>query len=371
MLNYEYPPLGGGAANATFFLLRELGKRNDIKIDLVTSSANGIFEKEVITDTISIYKLPVKKKSIHYWTMNEIVSYSLQARSFIKKMGPEKYDLIHAFFGVPCGVLAHRYRKKIPYIVSLRGSDVPGFNERFSMQYIFLNPIIRKVWKDASKVVANSVGLSDLAHLTEPGLPIDIIPNGIEIPTLPGKKVRDDDEFVILSVARLIRRKGIEDLIKAVPDIINDFPCVKIQIIGEGNLEDELHHLALSIGVGDHVEFLGYVPHGELPGFYASSDVFVLPSYNEGMSNTILEAMAAGLPIITTNTGGTSELIQGNGQVISVGKPDAIAEAVRRYIIDPSVKEEHGLRSRAIAESMGWKYVSNQYFNLYTQLLIK
>ncbi|MDI6720636.1 MAG: glycosyltransferase family 4 protein [Methanomicrobiales archaeon] len=369
MLNYEYPPLGGGAANATYYLLREFGKRNDLSVDLVTSSASGSFSEDHPADNIAVYNLPIRKKSIHYWTMAEIISYSTQARSFIKKLDPKQYDLIHAFFGIPCGALAYEHRKDVPYIVSLRGSDVPGFNDRFSFQYTFLKPIIRRVWQQAAAVVANSEGLRDLAHQTDPSIPIDIIYNGIDTSEFTVREKRNDGRFIVLTVARLIPRKGIDDLIRAVPEILEKCPDLLVRIIGEGNLESELRDLAKKLGVAGHIDFLGYIPHDELPGYYATSDVFVLPSRNEGMSNTILEAMAAGLPIITTDTGGTQELISGNGQIIPQERPDAIAAAILQYISDSQMCQDHGNQSRVLSEFLDWKQVAEQYIKFYQRFV--
>ena len=247
MLNYEYPPLGGGAANATYYLLREFGKRDDLSVDLVTSSADDSFSEESPTQNIRIYRLPVGKKRLHYWTLAEILSYSFQARSLVKKLDPKRYDLIHAFFGIPCGALAYNFRKQVPYIVSLRGSDVPGFNDRFSTQYLFLSPIINRVWRSAAAVIANSNGLRDLAHRTDPSIPIGIIYNGIDTREFTVRDTRSDGRIIVLTVARLIRRKGIEDLILAIPEVLKKCPDLTIRIVGLGNLESELHQLAQKV----------------------------------------------------------------------------------------------------------------------------
>ena len=365
MLNYEYPPLGGGAGNATYYLLREFGKRDDLTVDLVTSSATGRFEEEHPASNITIYKLPVRKKSIHYWTMGEIISYSARAYVFISRIGTGQYDLTHAFFGIPCGGIAWTRRKELPYIVSLRGSDVPGFNERFAFQYVFLSPIIRHIWRQARAVVANSAGLQDLAHRTDPMLPLHLIPNGIDTREFTLRADRNDGRIVLLTVARLIQRKGIDDLIQALPEVLKECPDLLVRIIGEGNMEEDLRTLARDLGVADHVEFLGYIRHEELPDRYAASDIFILPSRNEGMSNTVLEAMASGLPIITTDTGGTKELIQGNGQIVPPGRPDALAAAIRQYANDLILRRNHGSRSRELAEGMDWKRVADRYVQLY------
>ena len=369
MLNYEYPPLGGGASNATYYLLNELSQFDDITIDLITSSATNEFEEEKISGSVHIYKLPVGKKNLHYWTQKEIISYSRQAYKHIKKMKEQtQYDLIHAFFGIPCGAIAYRFRKESPYIVSLRGSDVPGFNERFSFQYIFLKPLIRRVWRNAAAVIANSGGLKELALETDRAAKIGIIYNGVNIEDFAQRDNRENEHIVILTVARLIKRKGIDDLIRAVPAIVKGHQNIKVKIIGEGNMGAELKALAEKLKVSEYIEFLGYVPHNEISNYYSTSDVFVLPSRNEGMSNTVLEAMASGLPVITTDTGGTRELIDGNGIIVPIEDSDVISEAVLRLINDHKLRVSRGMKSRKIAENMSWKKVADAYYNFYKGL---
>ena len=366
MLNYEYPPLGGGASNATHYILKEFALWNNIEVDLVTSSPTTKFETEEIGKNIKIYKLPVAKKSVHYWTQKEIIAYSLKAYWYIKKsMRIKNYDLIHAFFGIPCGAIAYRFRKEIQYIVSLRGSDVPGFNERFSSQYIFLKPIIRRVLRNAAAVIANSRGLKELALKTDRDAKINIIYNGVNIEDFSQRNEREKGDIIILTVARLIKRKGIADFIRAIPAIVKERQNIKVRIIGEGNTENELKALAQKLKVSQYIDFLGYVPHNEISNYYMSSDIFVLPSKNEGMSNTVLEAMASALPIITTDTGGTKELIDGNGIVIPGEDPDAISNAVLNLINDHKLRENMGMKSRKIAEGMSWKNVAGAYYNLY------
>jgi len=369
MLNYEYPPLGGGASNATYYLLKEFSQIDDnITIDLIISSATNDFEEEKINDSIHLYKLPVGKKSLHYWTQREIISYSRQAYKYIKKQKKrERYDLIHAFFGIPCGAIAYRFRKEIPYIVSLRGSDVPGFNERFSFQYIFLKPIIRRVWRNAVSVIANSQGLKELALETDRDAKIDVIYNGVNVEDFSQKDNRENGDIIILTVARLIKRKGIDDLIRAVPAIVKEHQNIKVRIIGEGNMKNELKALAQKLKVSKYIDFRGYVPHAEISNYYLSSDIFVLPSKNEGMSNTVLEAMASGLPIITTDTGGTQELIDGNGVIIPSEEPDAISKAVLNLITDGELRRDMGIKSRTIAENMSWENVAEAYYTLYKE----
>ena len=367
MLNYEFPPLGGGAANACKYILDEMSQKG-IEVDLITSSPNK-FETEKIGKSVNIYKLAVGKKSIHYWTQGEILAYSWKARRFIKSLIKERdYALCHAFFGIPCGAIAYFYRKELPYIVSLRGSDVPGFNQRFSYQYIFLKPIIRRVWRNAEAVIANSEGLKKLAQKTDPDCSIDIIYNGID--TEQFKPVRNNNNRLrILCVSRLIERKGIEHLLRSASQlqekIGNRF---EVWIIGEGNLQQQLKALSSQLGVAEIVSFQGYIEHGRLPDIYSSSDIFVLPSLSEGMSNTVLEAMACGLPIVTTDTGGSKELINGNGVILPTNDVEGITDALGKLIEDTVLRKQMGMKSRELANEFSWGAVAGQYMQLYRKI---
>jgi len=368
MLNYEYPPLGGGGSNACKYILKEFTKKN-LEVDLVTSSSANTFETEKIGSNISIYKLPINKKDIHYWTQREIITYSLKAHGFIKNLLKEKeYDVCHAFFGIPCGAIAYLFREKMPYIVSLRGSDVPGFNNRFSFQYVFLKPVIKKVWSEAGAVVANSEGLKEFALKTSPDQKISVIHNGIDISEFKPdiKKPDKNKEFSIICVSRLIERKGIRFLIEAIGKLKDR--DIKLILVGEGNQEKELKGLAVNLRISDRVEFKGYMNHDGIADLYKKSDVFVLPSLNEGMSNALLEAMASGLPVIVTDTGGTAELVNGNGFIIEKGSADSIVKALENFMGDRDSMLQRGKRSREMALGLSWTNVANKYYEMYEEL---
>ncbi len=369
MLNYEYPPLGGGGSNACKYILKEFAKKN-IEVDLVTSSPSNTFETDKIGDGINIYRLPINKKDIHYWTQKEIITYSWKTHGFVKNLMKEnKYDVCHAFFGIPCGAIAYLFRKKMPYIVSLRGSDVPGFNARFSFQYIFLNPIIKKVWNEAREVVANSEGLKELALKSAPSQEISVIHNGIDISEFNPdfNKIFKRNEFRIVCVSRLIERKGIRFLLESIGKLKNR--DVKLVLVGEGKQEQKLKTLSKKLGVSDKVEFKGYLNHDIIYDIYKNSDLFILPSLNEGMSNALLEAMASGLPVIVTDTGGTAELLDGNGLVVPMGDSNAIAEAVSGLMDAPEERKQMSIQSRKIAEMMGWEVIGDDYIKIYKRVL--
>lgn len=371
ILNYEYPPLGGGAANALYYLLKEFGSAGGVEVDLVTSSANGREEISLVADGIRVHKLAIKKASRHYWTQREILGYWLKATPYINKlMSANHYDICHAFFALPCGAMAFRLRKKMPYMVSLRGSDVPGFNKRLDWMAGLMRPVFKRVLRSAASVQANSEGLRQLAFETTADADIEIIHNGVDCRQfIPDGNRAKVFEHRIICVSRLIGRKGIDDLITALPKIKAELGPVKLTIVGDGNMKESLLTLAESMGVADDIRWLGYVDHDDLPAIYAQADLFVLPSYFEGMSNALLEAMASGLPVVVTNTGGTDELVDGNGLVFEAGDQAGLARAVTEILSEEKKRQAFSLRSRENAVKFSWENVARTYVAAYKKVI--
>lgn len=365
MINYEFPPIGGGGGNANLYILRELAKNRDLRINLVTSSERDDSYIDRFSENITIHRLNVGKKRLHYWSEREILNFLVKASACVKKLREEEsFDLCHAFFGFPSGYIAYRMRKEIPYIISLRGSDVPGFNARFSLEYLFLKPLFRKIWKGAQAVIANSRDLQELAYKTAKDLPIDVIYNGIDTDEFKPFKGKAGSP-VILTVTRLISRKCVDVLLRALPFIVSRFPDARLIIAGEGNMEDKLKLLAAELGVGGSVEFRGYIRHESLPGLYREADIFVLPSLWEGMSNTVLEAISSGLPVVVTDTGGTAELVRDNGLIVPKQDPGALSDAIISLLEHPGLLKKMGARSREIAAGFSWAKAAGQYMDLY------
>ncbi len=363
ILNYEYPPLGGGAANATYHLLKQFEDSKQFNITLITSSTDKQ-KKLSDNDNITIHYLDIGKKgNIHYQSSKELLTYSVKALSLARKLNKtQKFDLVHAFFGIPCGFIAMLLG--IPFIVSLRGSDVPFYSRRWYYLDIFIFRYLSKlIWYKAKKVIANSQGLKNLALKTYPNKNISIIPNGVDTNLFyPAKKSNPD--LVILFVGRLIERKGVDTLINAFAKVLNVIPCHLI-IAGDGNQRTHLESLANRLGLSKSIDFLGVVEHKDLPEIYRKSDIYVLPSKNEGMSNTCLEAIASGLPVIITETGGTAELLKGNGIIIEPDNVISLKEALLDLLKDTNKRKQFGTISRELAKQMSWHNVANAYEKFY------
>lgn len=366
ILNYEFPPLGGGAGNATYYLLKEFAKHDDLQIDLITSSLNN-YKEENFAHNIKIYYLNIGKKgNIHYQSNKDLLKYFFRAYKLAKKLKRQSnYDLVHAFFGIPCGFIA--LLLKLPYIVSLRGSDVPFYNRRFYFLDKFIFQYLSKIiWQKAKAVVANSRGLKVLALKTSPRQKIDVIYNGVDLKQFfPNAKTGND--FAVISTARLIKRKGIEYLINAFLNFQKYFPDSRLLIAGDGDLKNYFIKIVKNSGLEDKVDFLGSISHEKLSDVYRRADVFVLPSLNEGMSNALLEAMASGLAIIATDTGGTGELVSTsvNGIIIEKNSEQAIYDALKTLYQDRELLNKMKQASLEKITDFSWLKVSAEYQNKY------
>ncbi|MHC4905086.1 MAG: glycosyltransferase family 4 protein [Planctomycetota bacterium] len=367
MLNYEFPPIGGGGGNAHRHLLTQYAKQDNLHIDVLTSSPQPGHSTESFSENITIYKMGIHKKNLHYWRKTEVLEWLFKANRKLKTMLAEnQYDLAHAFFGFPTGWLTYRHRHKLPYIISLRGSDVPGFNVRLKLDYHLLKGLFHKIWQNADAVIANSKGLAELAAKFEPSLDIGVICNGIDTKTFtpPLNRILVDC-IKLLTVCRLIARKRIHLLIEAVHHLKQQGIDAELNIVGEGNLLNELQTQAGRLKINDRVNFLGLVGTEEMPSVYQQNHLFLMSSAHEGMSNAMLEAMASGLPILSTACEGTQELITDNGIIVSEPTSENIAEAIMHAAEDRQQYARMSVASRTIAEKFSWSNTANQYLQLY------
>jgi len=367
ILNYEYPPLGGGAATATQNLLKQYSQEENLEIDLVTSST-GEYREEQFSENIKIYFLDIKKKGgLHTQSKKDLLRYSFQAFSKARKLDKQKdYDVIHAFFGIPCGLIAMLIDDD--YLVSLRGSDVPFYSKKYYLlDKLFFQYLSKLIWKKAQYVIANSQGLKDLAQKTIPKQEIGVIYNGIDwVDELPE---REENKFTVVSTSRLIERKGLDYLIKAFAKFAKGKGNVELKLYGGGDQGDALEDLVREVGMEDIVTFLGEQPQKRIFSEIGRYTVFAIPSKNEGMSNSILEAMVRGLPIIATDVGGTKELVnEDNGLVVKKESVDDITVALEKLYADRSLVEKMGKNSRERVKELTWERVAQQYVELYRKI---
>jgi glycosyltransferase involved in cell wall biosynthesis len=368
-VNYEFPPIGGGAGYASLATARELVAMGH-QVDFLTASAHGRNDVEQI-DGIRVYRVRSFRRGLHDSGILGALSFLGFALPRFQGMSrANRYDLYHYYFSLPTGLLsclpgAHH---AAPYVVSLRGSDVPGYDPELDRQHRFLLPLTRRIWRGAHRVVANSADLRRLALESAPDLPIDVILNGAAAstarPSVPHPGVR------ILAVSRLIARKGLDTLIVA----LGKSGCkeLSLDIAGDGPHLTVLRELALLCGVEDRVRFHGFVDRVGLAALHAQADLFVLASRAESCSMALLEAMAAGLPVIASRVGGSVELVE-NGSNGLLFKADDVAQltaALRTLADDPAQRQRFAAANRTLVrERFSWRAVAIRYESIFEQAM--
>jgi glycosyltransferase involved in cell wall biosynthesis len=374
MLNYEFPPIGGGAGNAHLCLLKQYAGRGDLKIDVLTSASKPGLLRENFSENITIYKVGLHKKELHFWRRVEVIEWLAKAGVQYRRLLREnRYDLVHAFFGFPTGWLCYRSAGKVPYVISLRGSDVPGQQARLKLDYKILSPIFKRIWKNAAALVACSEGLKNRALAFLPGAAIEVIPNGVDL-----ERFRPDETRVsgkrgrllkLLTVGRLSATKRFEILIDAVDILLKNGYEVSLTIVGGGALEDRLKNMVGQLNLSEVVRIAGRAEPEDMPRIYRENDIFVSASMQEGMSNAMLEAMATGLPIVTTRCEGVDELIADNGIVVGESDANEVAKAISRLADDRETRRRMALASRERAALFSWSSVANQYIECYREVV--
>ncbi|PPD21499.1 MAG: glycosyl transferase family 1 [Methylobacter sp.] len=254
-----------------------------------------------------------------------------------------RFDLIDAHFAYPDGYAASLLGRwfKVPVTITLRGTEVtlskfPGRRKR-----------ILAALKSASRVFAVAESLK--LHVTRLGAQADkikVIGNGVDTEVFhPVDKLQarrslelDEQAKVLISVGGLVERKGFHRVLEILPELLKSYPDLVYLIVGgdspEGNIRSRLEQQVESLGLTKQVRFLGAKPSYELKTALSAADVFVLATANEGWANVFLEAMACGLPVITTDVGGNREVVcaENLGTIVPFGDTPALLSALNQAL---------------------------------------
>jgi sugar transferase (PEP-CTERM/EpsH1 system associated) len=211
-----------------------------------------------------------------------------------------------------------------------------------------------------------------------PRAKVSTIPNGVDLsrfaqvgrPEAREAMGLASEAPVICTVGRLDPVKDQAGLIRAFAGLLPAHPEAVLLIAGDGPCREDLTRVIAELGVADRVRLLGECRN--VPEVLAAADVFVLPSIAEGMSNTLLEAMAAGLPVVATRVGGNPEMVEDGvtGRLVPIRDPGTLREALTAYVDDPHLRAVHGKASRQRAvECFSLERMCRDYVDLYRRLL--
>lgn len=341
--------------------------RTGHEVDLVTMGFRGL-PGFGIENGVRVHRVPCLRRRQHVCTAPEAASYAVSARRTVRRLLSEnRYDLIHAHFIFPDGLLAWSIHRStgLPYIITAHGSDVPGYNpHRLKAAHKLMAPLWKRVVRDAERIACPSESLRSLVAARSIGEEnLVIVPNGID----PGKFRHDrPKEKRILAVTRMLERKGVQHLLQALDGTPIDH---EVQVVGDGPYLPALRRMAQSMG--SRVTFRGWLDNRspEMRDLFETSSIYVFPSEAENFPVVLLEAMAAGLAIVTTRGTGCAEVVGNAALLVPPGDVPAIREALAFLVDDPERCRKLGMEGRnRMEECFSWSAVASQYVAQYERV---
>jgi len=378
IFSIAYAPFVGGAEVAVREITDRLG---DYEFDMLTARLSPRIARFEKIGNVNVYRLGFGFGFDKYLFL---FLAPLKALFLNKKRSYALSWSIMAAYAGFAGLFFKLVRPGTPFLLTLQeGDPLPEIERKVRLVW----PIFKKIFLKADHIQAISNFLADWARKIGYKGDLSVVSNGVDtqkfkiqpssraqvegnskfkIADFKEKLKIKSEERVIITVSRLVKKNGVEDIIKAAQDL-----RFKLLIIGKGEQEEYLKDLTKKLNLEDNVLFLGEVSHKDLPQYLWISDVFVRPSLSEGLGNAFLEAMAAGVPVIGTKVGGIPDFLREGetGLFCEVQNPKSIAEKIETLLKDKKLRlrlVENGIRS--VEEKYNWDSIARQIENIFKKL---
>jgi len=365
VLNYEFPPLGGGAAPVTRDLAIALAKKGHT-VSVVTMGFDGLSSYETLDYGVQLFRIHCLRKSKSSCSPIEQLSYLISLRSFMKKHHSlSEYDVCHTHFVFPTGEGAQWISKKygIPYIITAHGSDVEGHNSKTTMR--IMHRVLRASWRGivrkSNGVVSPSMYLLKRMEGNYPKGSYVFIPNGIDyhlyknLCSVPKKKQ-------ILVMGRLQRFKNVQTILTAI-SMIRETGW-NVVVLGDGPYRDELVELSMSWGLQKIVKFTGWIDNKspEQLRYIAESSIYVSASEFENCPMSVVETSVAGCYPILSDIPAHRQLLSDDSYFFETHDVDDLYNK----IMIAMQKYEEGLLMESIPDMKrySWDSIVNEYENV-------
>ncbi len=383
MLSWEYPPrVIGGISPHIYFLSKHLVKQ-DMKVYVVTCDFPGAPAHEVV-DGVEVYRVDsYKNPSPDFATWVYLMNMNMQKETaaLMNKIS-DKVDVIHAhdWLVANAGIgLKHIFRK--PLLVTMHSTEMGRRNGLHTNAEHMIHETEAWLTYEAWKVICCSDYMINHVKYVF-GLPTDklvMVPNGVNTQSYEGNedltvfrgKFALPEEKIVLFVGRLVYEKGIHILINAVPKILSKVNA-KFIIVGSGYMKEQLLNIVRSMGLEHKVLFEGFMDEATLQRLQRVADVSVVPSLFEPFGIVALEAMAAKSPVVASDTGGLSEIIdhEKTGVKVYPNNPDSLAWGITKILTDDSfAKNIRDNAYRQVQEKYDWEKIAQQTKQIYQGVL--
>ncbi|MBI2580188.1 glycosyltransferase [Candidatus Woesearchaeota archaeon] len=305
--------------------------------------------------------------------------------SLWKAAKKEKPDIIHAHWILPQGFTAAIVSKilRIPVVVTAHAGDV------FPLKSFLFRLLSGFSTRSAAAVTVNSsYTRAAVAKISKLG-DIKVIPMGVDLKLFSSASssaaaiVRkkygiSENGRMLLFVGRLAEKKGVTYMIAAMKAVVKAFPDCRLVIVGEGPEKASLQQQVQRLSLSGSVVFAGSIPNISLPSFYKAADVFVLPSIvdrsgdTEGLGVVLLEAIAAGTPVVASNVGGIPDIVAHSktGLLVEQKSPHQLAAAIIKLLGSSSLRKRLSVSARKrVTQGFSWSGVAGSFYSLYRSVL--
>ncbi|HVP93067.1 MAG TPA: glycosyltransferase family 4 protein [Acidobacteriota bacterium] len=383
MLTWEFPPrIIGGISPHVYYLSKSL-TQNDVKVYVVTCDFPGAPQHETVDGVevfrIDSYKNPSPDFATWVYLMN--VNMQKEAAALVNSLNG-KVDVFHAhdWLVADAGIgLKHVFRK--PLLTTVHSTEIGRRNGIHFDYERMIHETEAWLTYEAWKVICCSNYM--VSHVRWAfGLPQDklvMVPNGVDASVY----AKNDDlssfrsrfalpeEKIVLFVGRLVYEKGVHVLVNAIPKVLEKVNA-KFIIVGNGYMRDQLSDIVKKMGFAHKVMFTGFIDDDTLRKLQKCADVSAVPSLFEPFGIVALEAMAAKSPVVVSDTGGLSEIVEHDvtGVKVYPENPDSLAWGITKVLLNDSYA--NWIRTNAykkIQEKYNWNKIAQQTEAVYESIL--
>jgi glycosyltransferase involved in cell wall biosynthesis len=382
VFSLAYFPFASGAEIAVKEIMDRVGSVMPV---IFTLKFDSRWKSEEIIGSARVLRLGRGKKTNDYYGSPFKKLWYIWAawRAAEQEHKQEPFRLIWGIMASYGGLAALMFKMrhpKIPFLLTLQEGDSESHILR---QVGVFYRLWRKIFSKADHVQVISSYLADFAARHGATAPVTVVPNGVDLSLISRGatlKSRKKSEVVLITTSRLVKKNGVDIILRGLAELRNSgAKDIRLEVVGSGPEEKALKSLAKELKLGDAVDFVGGVSPERIPLYLRGADIFVRPSRSEGLGNSFLEAMAAGLPIIGTRVGGIPDFLKdpnivgpakATGIFVKPDSPKDLALKIALLIRNDELRRQMVANARALVfKNYSWETVAARMRTIFATLL--
>lgn len=380
MLTWEYPPrVVGGISKVVYDLSHKMVKEgNEVTVVTYKDGDNvKYYENDKGVEVYRVDNYMIRPNNFIDWIMQLNFNMITKANEIINKNA--KFDVIHAHdWLVAYSAKSIKESYNIPLISTIHATESGRNSGIHDETQRYINDSEWMLTYESSEVIVNSNYMKNEVQRLF-GLPYDkinVIPNGVNLQLFSNvnidydfrRQYAMDNEKIILYVGRLVYEKGIQNLIAAMPKVLDRYHDSKLIICGRGGMIDELREQVKYLGIENKVYFAGYCDSKKMQKMYKCADVAVFPSTYEPFGIVAIESMLSGTPTIVSDVGGLNEIVEHGvtGMKSYAGNANSIADSVLALLFDPKLCASISQNAiKKVKENYNWSKITDSTYYVY------